>query len=347
MKWILLCSFLILSLFSVFEIGRPAPQDEALGDDGDRVVSTSQELVFASGRVEGVSAEIELFTTIRELVTAIPVVEGQTVQSGQLLVQLDNRLQLAELELAKAGVSIAEAEKERVVRGPTQSERDEAHQQTKHRQAEMISAARMLERGLLLAKTNAISSTDIEEFESRSLSTKALFEAAKAHEATICAPARKEDLDAATARLAAAKARLNLAETALSKTRIVAPSNGQILQINLEVGELPSAEPLVIMADTETLQVRAHVDEFDALRVHVGQTVRLQCNAMRDSRFYGRVVRTSPRMQNKDLSTERPGAHLDTRSREIWVEIEPGTPLIVGLPVELWIGESIPNAPTI
>lgn len=345
MKWILLLSFLILSLFSVvFEIGvQPIESDS-------RTLSRSgvkpQVIVYAAGRVEGVSPEIELFATVRERIMQTLVREGDRVRSRQLMIQLDDRLQRAELDLVQAGVQLAEAEKNRLIHGPTQSERDEAQKQCDHREAEMISAARMLERGLLLANTNAISSTDLEEYESRSQSTKALFEAAKAHQATICDPPRQEDLDAAEARLAAAKARLDIAEAALSKTRITAPSDGQVLQINVEVGELPSQDPLVIMCDTQTLQVRASVDEFDALRVQIGQPVRLQTNAIKDADFEGRVTRISPRMHRKQVTSDRPDAPMDTRSREIWVEIDPNAPLIIGLPVDLWIGETSLNAST-
>ena len=302
--------------------------------------------VFAAGRVEGASPEIELFATIHELVTHIPIREGERVRAGQTIVQLDDRMQIAEVELARAGVLLAEAERNRLIFGATQSERDEAHQQCEHRHAEMISADKMRERALLLANTNAISSTDLDEYESRSRSTKALYEAARAHNATVCNPARSEDVDAANARVAAAKARLSLAETALSKTRVTAPGDGQILQINVEVGELPSNEPMAIMCDTKSLQVRASVDEFDALRVQIGQPVRMQTNAMPGASFQGKVSRISPRMHRKQIMSDRPTSHLDTRSREIWVEIQSSVPFIVGLPVELWIDEVCHDAPT-
>ena len=346
MKWNLLVAFLIVSLFSVvFAVSRQPQLPNSNSAVSRRGVENDQMTVFAAGRVEGASPEIELFATIHELVTQIPIHESERVRTGELIIQLDDRIQKAEVELAQAGVLLAAAERDRLIHGATQSERDEAHQQCEHRQAEMISAARMRERALLLANTNAISTTDLEEYETRSQSTQALYEAAKAHQATVCALARKEDLDASDARLAAAKARLSLAEAALSKTRITAPSDGQILQINVEVGELPSQEPLAIMCDTTSLQIRASVDEFDALRVQIGQPVRMQTNAIRDVNLHGRVSRISPRMHRKQVLSDRPSSHLDTRSREIWVEIQSDIPLIVGLPVELWIDEDCHDAP--
>ncbi|MDX1925390.1 MAG: HlyD family efflux transporter periplasmic adaptor subunit [Pirellulaceae bacterium] len=308
-------------------------------------VSTHQRssnfVIFAAGRVEGIAPEVNLFATIRERITNILVQEGEAVAKGQVLIELDAQMVRAELELAIAGVQIAQAERDRLRSGATQNEKDEAQQMCEHRYAEMITAGKMHERGIRLAQSNTISQADLDAYESRAKSTKALYAAAQAHFASINDPARIEDIQSIEARLAAAKAKVSVAEAALAKTRIVAPSDGQVLQINVEIGELPSEEPMLIMCDTTSLQVRASVDEFDALRVRIGQTVKIKSNALPNTTFEGRVSKIRPRMHHKEVVSERPNAHMDTRSREIWVELEPGLPLIVGLPVELWIDEPV------
>ncbi len=311
-------------------------------------VSTQRESdslsIFAAGRVEGIAPEIKLFATIRDPITRIDVQESEMVTEGQLLVELDSQMVRAELELARAGVQLAIAERDRLRSGSTQNEKDEAHQMCEHRYAEMITAGKMHDRGLRLAQSNTISKADLDEYETRAHSTKALHAAALAHFAAINDPARVEDVQSTEARLAAAKAKLSVAEAAFAKTQIKAPSDGQVLQINVEVGELPGEEPLVIMCNTTSLQVRASVDEFDALRVRVGQTVHIKSNAMQNKTFGGRVSKIRPRMHQKQVVSERPNSHLDTRSREIWVEIETGLPLIVGLPVELWIDAAVEDS---
>ncbi len=94
------------------------------------------------------------------------------------------------------------------------------------------------------------------------------------------------------------------------------------------------------MCDTSSLQVRASVDEFDALKVQVGQKVRMKSNALQNKVFEGRVSKIRPRMHHKQVVSERPDTHMDTRSREIWVEVQSNLPLIIGLPVELWIDDN-------
>lgn len=306
--------------------------------------SRNEFVIFAAGRVEGIAPEINLMATIRERVTRILVQEGELVNEGQLVLEFDSQMVRAELELATAGVQLAQAELDKLRSGATRNEKDEAQQMCEHRHAEKITAERMHERGIRLAQSNSISKSDLDEYELRAQSSKALYAAAQARYASVSDPARVEDVQAAEARLAAAKAKLSVTEAALAKTRITAPSDGQILQINVEVGELPTAEPLLIMCNTSALQVRASVDEFDALRVRVGQKVRMKSNAMQNTEFEGKVSKIRPRMHQKQVVTDRPNAHMDTRSREIWVEIESSLPLIVGLPVELWIEESAENS---
>lgn len=342
MNWkLIVLSLVVCTAIILLSIQQPsrAPQRQLM------TVSTEQQSIFAPGRVEGNSPEIELFATLRERIVATPVVEGQVVRAGETLVQLEYRAFEAEVELAKAGVQLASAELERLRNGALQSEKDEAKFQCEYRNAEMIVAKKLKERGDSLASTQAISKTELDQFDSNAASAQALWSAAKARWSTITAPPRAEDLQAAEAKLSSAKARLQIAEATLSKTRIIAPRDGQVLQINVEVGELPGSEPLVIMCDTNALQVRASVDEFDALRIRLGQPVRLTTNALPGQEIHGQVARIRPRMHHKELGTDRPDAKLDTRAREIWVDIQSKTPLIVGLPVELWIDEApLPNS---
>ncbi len=330
----------LLSTARVPTAGLSSDRTHFVSTDGGARPINDQLAIFAAGRVEGVAPEINLFATVRERIVQIHVEEGDVVKTGQLLVELDSQMVRAELELAHAGVLLAQAERDRLRTGATQNEKDEAKQMCEHRFAEMITAGRMHERGLRLAQSNTISKADLDEYEARAQSTKALYAAAQAHFASINDAARIEDVQATEARLAAAKAKLSVAEAALAKTRIEAPSDGQILQLNLEVGELPGDEPLVIMCDTSSLQVRASVDEFDALKVQVGQKVRMKSNALQNKVFEGRVSKIRPRMHHKQVVSERPDTHMDTRSREIWVEVQSNLPLIIGLPVELWIDDN-------
>jgi multidrug resistance efflux pump len=337
MRWKIVYTLFLVALVCIILTGR---RNTSAKKTTIVPVRSLQRGIFAPGRVEGNSAEIELYASIREVVTAIPVSEGEFVRMGDIIVQLDDRIYAAEVELAEAGVHLAKAELDRLRNGQRQSEIDEARQQCELRNAELILANRVYERGLKLAQTGSISQYELDQNESNAASSLAMFQSANARLATIAAPARIEDLSIAEARYASAQAKLRIAKAALAKTIIVAPRDGVVLKINVEVGELQTDKPWVVMSDTEALYVRASVDEFDALRVFVGQAVTMTTNAIPERIFFGKIARISPRMDHKEIVTERLDAKMDTRAREILVEVEKDSPLIVGLPMELWIGES-------
>jgi HlyD family secretion protein len=78
----------------------------------------------------------------------------------------------------------------------------------------------------------------------------------------------------ADAAVALQRARLQQIETDLSRLTVRAPIDGEVLRINLRVGEFaaagPSAEPLIALGDVTPLHVRVQIDEEDASRVPAG-----------------------------------------------------------------------------
>ncbi len=162
----------LLSTARVPTAGLSSDRTHFVSTDGGARPINDQLAIFAAGRVEGVAPEINLFATVRERIVQIHVEEGDVVKTGQLLVELDSQMVRAELELAHAGVLLAQAERDRLRTGATQNEKDEAKQMCEHRFAEMITAGRMHERGLRLAQSNTISKADLDEYEARAQSTK-------------------------------------------------------------------------------------------------------------------------------------------------------------------------------
>jgi hypothetical protein len=143
----------------------------------------------------------------------------------------------------------------------------------------------------------------------------------------------------AQARIDSAKARLELAKVQLERTSVRAPGDGQVLAINIEPGEYvdpASLEAPLIMADTRQLRVRAFVEEFDAPRVTLEMTAHITCDGL-PGEFAGRVSRVSPRMGAKEVWSDRPNERLDTKTREIWIDLEGAQNLVVGLRVDVMI----------
>lgn len=104
------------------------------------------------------------------------------------------------------------------------------------------------------------------------------------------------------ASIAAAVANLRGAQVAVEQTLIRAPFDGVVLTKAANVGDivtpfssaLDSKGAVVTMADMTTLEVEADVSESSLSKVHIGQPVEIQLDALPDKRFRGEVSRTVP-----------------------------------------------------
>ena len=101
----------------------------------ERPASSSQ--IFASGRIEGATSEIELRPQLAGRITQVPVGEGQMVNEGDLLLQLDDQQYRQEMALAAAELALAEAQLERLLNGAHPQQRNEAAALCQAREAEL------------------------------------------------------------------------------------------------------------------------------------------------------------------------------------------------------------------
>lgn len=97
------------------------------------------------------------------------------------------------------------------------------------------------------------------------------------------------------------KSRLAVAEAALSRTRLTAPFDGIIAEVNGELGEYVTPSPVGIptppavdLIDTSCLYVAAPIDEVDAPEIKVAMPARISLDAFSKEYFKGKVRRVAP-----------------------------------------------------
>lgn len=294
--------------------------------------------IFALGRIEGRCPEIELRPELEGRVVEVFVEEGQQVEANEIILQLDDRQYLQQVALAEAELELAEARLDRLVNGSHQQDRLEAAALCRAKEAELRRAQRTWNRIVELRKTNAVSQQKADDQQMAVAAITAELQAAQARLERLQAKARPDEVRIEMAHINAAKAGLELAKVQLQRTQLRAPAAVQVLAINTEIGELtgPEAtEPAIIMADTRQLNVRAFIEELDAPRVKIGMTGRIRIDGLPDREFTGRVIRLSPHMSRKQLWSDHPTERLDTKTREVWLELEETQDLLVGLRVDV------------
>ncbi len=109
--------------------------------------------------------------------------------------------------------------------------------------------------------------------------------------------------------LAQAEANLKQAEDNLSKTTILAPITGTVIQVRKEAGEIAlgsqfQADIIMIVADLSKMEVEVDVNENDVVRVSLNDPVDIEIDAIPDTSFIGRVTEIANLAESSGLGTQ-------------------------------------------
>ncbi len=204
-----------------------------------------------------------LSPTLGGQVVKLPVKEGDRVKAGQVLMEFWNADRRARLALARNEHAAARARADQAC----------VLADVARRNAERLRV--MKRKGL--AADEAIDKADGE---------------AEA-QAAACTAARAQDK--------VAESRVRVAEAALEQTRLKAPFDGVVAEVNGEIGEFVTPSPVGVatppaidLIDTGCLYISAPIDEVDAPKIRTGMTARISLDAFPDRRFTGHVRRIAP-----------------------------------------------------
>jgi multidrug efflux pump subunit AcrA (membrane-fusion protein) len=151
---------------------------------------------------------------------------------------------------------------------------------------------------------------------------------------------RKEDLTIADAKVALAEGTVRRERLMLDKTLLRAPTDGIVLRVQAEPGEMVGPEDnrdLFTLVNRSSTRVRACVEELDAMNVAVGQKTVVIADGRPDRQYAGIVHSCSPFVSPKVQRHLKPGEMVDVRVREVMIVLADGSDLLIGLPVEVFI----------
>jgi HlyD family secretion protein len=146
------------------------------------------------------------------------------------------------------------------------------------------------------------------------------------------------DRDAAKARRDSSAATAWRLATVVNKTRIASPIDGVVVERFAEQGEtVPAGARLVTVADLSRTRVEAEVDEYDAARVTVGQSVVIRAEGLSKQGWRGVVEEIPDTVTSRRIKPQDPGRPSDIRVLLVKVAMLEPVPLKLGQRVELEI----------
>jgi HlyD family secretion protein len=332
--------YLFIGAVLLCACGQNQPTSKASDGPAKSQTKYSGDTIAAAGRVEPVSEEIKVGSEIPGRLKEVRVEEGARIKRGQIIAVLDNGDYQARVEEARAEVHLRQADLERLNNGSRSQERQAALAATREAQAVLTNALAEKERRDRLFKSGDISRADDEQSDREYQVAKARSDEAREHYSLVDAAPRTDDVTRANAAIELAQAQLDEAQARLAKTIIRSPVSGIVLRKNRRAGESvaegPDA-PIVTVADDSAVRVRVDVDESDVGRVHEGQRAYVTADTYGGTKFWGHVVRVGKALGPKNIYTDAPSEHVDTKILETLVELDGHPNLPDGLRVDSYI----------
>jgi len=234
---------------------------------------------------------VELSNEAAEPIRDIPVHEGQQVDAGSLLAQLDTRRAQAALDRTTARRRHAEAVLAELNRGVRPEQIAQARATLAGALASVTETQRELARQQQLAKQHLASPEQVDKANSAWQQAVANRDATAQHLAELEHGATAEERRQAEESLAAARADEQEARLSLERLSIRAPRSGRVDALPFEVGERPPmGSTLVVLLVGEAPYARLYVPEPLRSRVAVGSAMRVRVDG-REGEYAGRVRR--------------------------------------------------------
>lgn len=259
--------------------------------------------VAATGMVEAARENVKIATSKAGLIQEVFVEVGSKVKAGDPLFLLDDRETRAKLATAQSQLASLRA----TLAGETilTADATDQFQRVERLANEKIASDDERTRKQFLVRNSAARVTKVE------------------------------------ADLKAAQAQIEQAQVELDVLTVRAPRNGVILQLNIRAGEyanLAPVDPLMVLGETDTLQIRADVDEQNAPLILPDQPAVAYLKGDTKNELPLRFIRIEPFVIPKRSLTGDSAERVDTRVLQIVFQLDrPKTSLYVGQQVDVFI----------
>ena len=290
-RWIVVLLIIAGAAVLIWQKTRPKPLELVV----KAVVRGTVEKTVANTRAGTVNAcrRAKLSPSLGGQIALLPIREGDSVKAGELLLEIWNEDLKAQLVLSEREVAVAEAKANAVCLSADE-------------------AGRQAHRAEILFKQRIVSEEHTDQAVTRAKSLRA-------------------ECTAARASVEMRQAQVEVARVNLSRTRLIAPFDGVIAEIEGELNEYITPSPVGVLTppavdliENSCYYVSAPIDEVDAAEVRVGMEVRITLDAFRNRSFSGQVRRIAPYVLDLEKQARTVEIEVSFDNREAFSELLAG-----------------------
>jgi HlyD family secretion protein len=277
--------------------------------------------------------EVDLAFNGNERIATMKAVEGERVEAGQLLAELETQSLSAAVARAKAQLAAQHEVVSKLETGSRPQEIRKARADVLAAQAEARNADANYWRLRDLAKQNLASPQDRDDAKTAATAARAHLESTKETLELVLEGPRQEDIKAAKATLKAFEAELAIAQRNLANASLHAPSSGIIQNRILEPGDMASPQkPVYSLALTDPLWVRAYIEETNLGKIHPGLRAKISTDSYPGKTYKAWVGYISPTAEFTPKSVETTELRADLVYQVRLYVCDPQNELRLGMP---------------
>jgi HlyD family secretion protein len=272
--------------------------------------SPFKEFIAGAGIIESKSQNIAIGTPLARIVSRVAVKVDDTIKIGTPLFYLDERDTRAELVIKEADLAKALA-------SVNEAKASLIDTQTLENIAESVTDKRAISKEELVRRHNAVAIAQAK-------------------------------LDSAKAVVQQAQASIADSRTTLERLIIRSPIDGEVLQVNVRVGEFAQAgvltTPLMLVGNIDQLHVRVDIDENDAWRFDKNNKAVAYLRGNRAFKVELELAYLEPFVIPKKSLTGDSTERVDTRVLQALYSFDrKQLPLYIGQQMDVFIETQVPN----
>jgi multidrug resistance efflux pump len=291
-----------------------------------------------TGYVEPVSEVRKLMMRAGGVIKRCRVQVGDRVRKGQVILELEDATQRAEVEVARKNLELATADADYVKAGVNPYRLRVAEQMAERLREKLRHFRAEAQRYQAMIASRAASVQEYENMETQRRQTVSELkeqEAELEHLRHIVTPEQRATVEA---KVRHARASLELAEEKLQEMKLTAPFDGTVLKLLKREGEGVKTfepEPVVLFGDLSRVRVRAEMDERFVRHLAVGQAATVFGRNLAGKTYRGQVVALENLMGNKTVFTRASSERKDLDVLQVLIDLGPDFQAPAGLQVDV------------
>jgi HlyD family secretion protein len=292
--------------------------------------------LMLSGNIEAHESLVSFKVTGR--IIDLPVDEGMTLRTGDLIAKIDNDDYRQQVAMDQAVQGVRNRELTLGLAGTRWQDIEAAKQTVIDSKADLEQKKKDYNRYESLYQKDEIPGQIRDQAATNVTRAQATYDRAQEVLNELIEGTRKEELDVERADVRQARENLDMSKIRLSYTVLSAPFEGVVLVRQAELGEVVSpGTPIITLADLDHIWLRVYLPETDLGKLHWGQDVEVRADTYPGKTYHGRVsvIASDAEFTPKSVQTEKERVTLVYR---IKVDVEnPNHELKPGMPADAYI----------